>query len=277
MKKFYFSVVFLVLLPILVFPQLQLKTNFSNESSIMFQNKLDSDAELKLPANISGPSDAIGFYKGMMLVGLMADLSLPFGDEDTGFRHIAGLGYSAHAMFGYAVAKSFLLSFRVGFVSFGTQTDEGSEFGYNYVYEDTYTQIPILLGGYYVFETGSGFVPFIGAALGVYLQNYKVNWKETDINTGQEFYSLDESFSKTAFGIAPGAGAYLMLSGLMLNFIIEYNVLLSKLPEPEYTYNYTVSKTNGTFSVNQEAEEPNNDEKANSLSFSLGVSFPLGQ
>ncbi len=155
------------------------------------------------------------------------------------------------------VARSILLQFRAGYNNFGKQTTEASEPGFTYKYEDTFSQIPVLLGAYYMFATGSGFKPYIGLALAIYFQTWAVNWQET-YSFGKPF-SLDESFTNTAFGVVPALGFYYVLSSIMLHAVVEYAFIFSSLPTPEY---------------NGQSEETN--EKAKYLSVLLGISFPLG-
>jgi hypothetical protein len=57
---------------------------------------------------------------------------------------------------------------------------------------------------------------------------------------------------------------------MMLSFSVEYNLLLSGIPTAEETY--TLEKTSATNATTA----TDDDVKASSLSFLLGVSFPLG-
>jgi outer membrane protein W len=174
------------------------------------------------------------FYKGMLLLGILADVSFPFGDKDTGFKHIAGTAWSVHAALTYLITKSIMLSLRAGHINFGTQTTEQTDEFFSAKYEDTFSQIPLLLGAYYLFATGSGFKSYIGLALGVFFQSYAVKWSETYNFPGQQPFNLDESFTNTAFGLVPALGFYYILSSIMLHAVVEYAFILSNLPSPEY-------------------------------------------
>ncbi len=159
------------------------------------------------------PADMKEFVKGMMMLGILADVSFPMG-SDNGFGHIAGTGFSGHLEFSYFVSPMFRIMFRGGYINFGKQTNSGSEdFGFgqtfDYNYEDTYSQIPILIGGYYMFATESGFKPYIGLAIGVFFETYAVNWNGR-FRFWRTFY-FDESFTSTGFGVVPAIGAYYSL------------------------------------------------------------------
>lgn len=155
----------------------------------------------------------------------------------------------------YLLSPSFLLSLRAGYIKFGTQTEEGSSAGYTYKYEDSFSQIPILLGCYYLLSPGSSFRPYLGLAIGAFIQNYAVKWQET--GTGYDF-NLDESYSSTGFGIVPEIGFYYLLSSFVLQASAGYSLLLSDIPTAG-------GETSGESS-----------EKASSVSINLGVSFPIG-
>lgn len=272
MKKFVFLSILGFFISSISFAQMQLKLDLEKQGLYFIQGSASS-LDAVLPAQIP-PSDAMSLYKGMWMIGIMADVSFPFGDD---FKHIAGTAFSAHAMAGYLVAQSFLLTLRAGYVKYATQTEEGSELGFNYKYEDTYSQIPVLLGAYYLFATAGNFKPYIGLALGVFFQTYKANWQETG-DFGYN-YSFDGSSSTTSFGIAPGLGAYLLLSGVILSIMVEYNYLFTepKNPEGDTNYTYNLGKPSGFNEISQDATTDNSSSKPSSLSVSLGVSFPIGK
>jgi outer membrane protein W len=114
------------------------------------------------------------------------------------------------------------------------------------------------LTAYYIFATGSGFRPYLGLALGLFLQNYSYEWTYTFSGGGGPMtQSGDESSS--SFGIVPTAGFYYFIaSTMMLQFAVEYNLLLGEIP------------TSGDSSSNTDIP------KAASLSILLGLAFALG-
>lgn len=262
----------LLVLSNVVLAQMQLKINTDFESSNFqsFPSEYKSNLQLDLPSNtLSAPPDAIEFAKGLIMLGILADVSIPLGDED-GFKHIAGTGFSGHVVLSYLLSPQFMLAFRAGYINYGTQTEEGSDFGYTYSYEDTYTQIPILLGAYYMIGTKGAFKPYIGLALGIFLQTYAVKWTES-YGQGIPDYSLDDSFSASSFGLVPAVGFYYLLGSVLLQAAVEYNYLFSGIPIAEES-TYTLEKVSALNATTATDDE----NKASSISFLLGVSFPIG-
>jgi Outer membrane protein beta-barrel domain len=273
MKIYFTFLAVLLMFSNTVLAQMQLKINTDFES-FNFQttsSELKSNLQLDLPTNVlSTPPDAIEFAKGVIMVGILADVSIPLGDEN-GFKHIAGTGFSGHVVLSYLLNEQFMLALKAGYINYGTQTEEGSEAGYTYRYEDTYTQIPILLGAYYIFGTKGAFKPYVGLALGIFLQNYAVKWTE-DYGQGIPAYNLDKSFSATSFGLVPAIGFYYILGSVVLQAAAEYNYLFSGIPVAEEEYNYQLYKGN----IVSATTATDDDHKASSISVSVGVSFPIG-
>jgi len=268
MKTFSILLVVLLLLSSAVLAQMQLKlaTDFESQDLQTINKELHSNLKLDLAMVDSPPSDALNFYKGLIIAGLMADLTIPMGKED-GFKHLAGTGFSAHAMAGYFITSQFLLALRAGYIKFGTQTEEGP----NYSYEDSYSQIPILIGAYYILAMQGSFKPYLGLSLGLMFQNYRAKWRE-QFGQGYPDYNLDESFSATSFAIVPGIGVYYILAALMIHLSVEYNLLFSGVPSAENNYNYNLGKGSG-FNATTATDD---ETKASSLSINLGVSIPVG-
>lgn len=255
--------------------KLKLPAEITGEATTSIINKnIEQNLKLTIPAEAVPPADMKEFVKGMIMLGILADVSIPMGSED-GFKHVAGTGFSGHVVGSYLVSTSFLIALRAGYINFGTQTEEGTEQGFTYKYEDTFSQIPILLGAYYLFSTGGSFKPYIGAALGVFFQTYSVNWQESS-EFGYEF-NLDESFSNTGFGVVPAVGFYMLLGSVALQVAAEYAILFSEGPTVEYTYDPgEFSKVNGISGIAQEEYEEES-EKPSYISIIVGVNFPLGQ
>jgi hypothetical protein len=251
--------------------QLKLSNDFDQQYLNTSSQNLESNLQLKLPEFSAPAPDAIEFAKGLIMLGILADVSFPMGEED-GFKHIAGTGFSGHVVLSYLLNPQFMLAFRAGYINYGTQTEEGSELGYTYSYEDTYTQIPILLGAYYLFGTKGAFKPYIGLALGIFLQTYAVKWTET-YGQGIPGYNLDESFSESSFGLVPAIGFYYVLGSVVLQAAAEYNYLFSGIPVAEEDeYNYELYKGNSISATTA----TDDDHKASSISVLVGVSFPIG-
>lgn len=269
MNKLLLTVLSIFLVSSLSFAELKLNlpSDLTGETTQSIINKnLESNLNLALPSEVVPPANMMEMVKGMMLLGILADVSFPLG-SDNGFKHIAGTAWSGHVEFSYFVSPMFRIMVRAGYINFGTQTTEDT----NYKYEDTFSQIPILVGGYYMFQTGSGFKPYIGVALGVFFQTYKINWED-------EFLSqpLDASYTNTGFGVVPGLGAYYMAGSVLIQLAVEYTYIFSDVPiydEDPYAYVPPLGKISGI----AQDEEEDELEKPSYFSVLLGVSFPLGR
>ena len=245
-----------------------------NNQSI-FTDNLESNLKLQLPEHVTPPADMKDIVKGMIFLGILADVSFPMGGDE-GFGHYAKTGFSGHVMAGYAISTAFMLAVKAGYIKFGTNTTEESIPGIGeFKYEDSFSMIPIIFGAYYLFNTGSAFKPYIGLALGVFIQNYSYTWTSTFNFFGQtETETFEGDASSTGFGVVPGAGFYYMLGSVMLAVAVEYAYIFSDLPsEEEEEYTPPLAKFNG---IAQEVEE-SSSEKASYFSVNVGVAFPLGK
>jgi len=289
MRKVLLTVLTIILVSSLGMAEMKLKLhsdviNIQHQS--IFNKNLETNLKLDIPAEVAPPADMKDFVKGMIILGILADVSFPLGGEgdilDPKFGHIAGTGFSGHAMVGYVVANGWLLTLRGGYVKFGEKTQTYSEPGGTITFINNYSQIPILLGAYYLFNTPSAFKPYIGLALGVIIQNYTFDGTYT-YDIGAQTYTDTETADKssTGFGMVPALGCYYLLGSVMLNFAVEYNILFGdfELTEDDYTYNpsgYGFGKINGTAGITQE-ETYSESYSISYFSVLLGVSFPLGQ
>ena len=150
MNKLLLTVLSIFLVSSLSFAELKLNlpADLTGETTqSILNNNLESKLNLALPSEVVPPANMMEMVKGMMLLGILADVSFPMG-EDNGFKHVAGTAWSGHVEFSYFVSPMFRIMVRAGYINFGTQTEEGSGSGYSYKYEDTFSQIPILVGGY---------------------------------------------------------------------------------------------------------------------------------
>ena len=222
---FYYLVIVILGITITTHAEMKLKLSSAIKGDApqsIFSNNLNSKLKLEVPASVSNLPDMEDFAKGLIMVGFLIDATIPFGDD---FKHIAGTGFSGHAFASYVVARSILLSLRVGYVKFATQTEEGSDFGFSYKYEDKYSQIPILLGAYYLISTKSSFKPYVGLALGLFIATYSYNW---------DYFGFTETGDTTEskFGIVPSVGFYYFVAATtMIQVAIEYNLIFQQLEE----------------------------------------------
>lgn len=225
MKKILLSLCVSFLIGGYSFAQMQLRLPDDYELSKMNLDKHthQTNLQLSLPNTVAlseSPSD----LHRMWLIGLAADLTFPLGEE---FKHVAGTAFSAHVMLGYAVTRSLLINLRAGYIKFADQTEEGTDFKY----EDSFNQIPILLGLYYSIATGGKIKPYVGLALGLFLLKYSYAWTY-NFGFSQNTQSGDATSSE--FGIVPAAGfTYPVSPTMLLHFGIEYALLFGSIPTVE--------------------------------------------
>ena len=127
--------------------------------------------------------------------------------------------------------------------------------------------------------TKGGFKPYVGLAVGVFFETYKVNWAE-DFGFGEPF-TLDDSFTSTGFGVVPAIGFYYLFGSVMLQLGVEYTYVFSDGPTVEYDeyyYDPTIGKLNKIAGIAQDYEEDEgSNDKPSYFSVLLGVSFRLGK
>jgi opacity protein-like surface antigen len=226
----------------------QMKLKLLSDISIIPLNKLevsepDTDLNSDLAAEL--PDDVTKLIPGSFMIGLLADVSFPFGEE---FKKYAGTGFSGHVFAGYSILNSLLLTFKVGYIKFGEKevdlnmlnkiTQEG------YSFTQTNSQIPILIGGQYMLGldpsclgclTGSLIQPWIGCQFGIFFKNFSQvsNYPFEEINgtlkKSAQFTTDTFEESSTIFGIVPTIGTFYGISeNVKLNISIEYSYLFEE-------------------------------------------------
>ena len=179
-----------------------------------------------LPPEVTNPGG--NEFLKMWFVGILADATLPFSD----FGDLASTGFSAHAMFGYMIARSLLLNLSVGYITFSEKESIAG-------FDNSWSWIPVLLGLNYVFNPGRKFMPFIGLGVGLYLLRYSFSYSflgQTNEGSGTD----------TEFGIAPRLGAYYLVSAaILLSLTAEYNLIFSERLNPRIRELATRLKDNG--------------------------------
>lgn len=91
MNKMIFTALSFFLISSLSFAELKLNlpTNLTGETTqSIIDNNLKSNLKLAIPAEVVPSADLKEFVKGMILLGILADVSIPMGSDD-GFKHIA--------------------------------------------------------------------------------------------------------------------------------------------------------------------------------------------
>jgi len=153
-----------------------------------------------------------GLSVGTFILGAVADVSFPFGEE---FKAYSGTGFSGHILAGYSVLNSLLLTLKVGYIKFGEQDIELG--GFAKISQDGYSstatnsQIPLLFGAYFTpgFDPtclgGSGncfsgnlFSPYIGLQGGLFFKTYKYESTYPYGEYGDSFQQFSSSNEETA-------------------------------------------------------------------------------
>ena len=191
------------------------------------------------------PADATSFIPGTIMLGLLGDVTFPFGEE---FKNYAGTGWSIHGFGGYSILNSLLLGFKAGYIRFGdVETDYGfleknSDIAAGSVQYNTQIVLALLVQ-YYVM-TGSclgpsptlaALQPFIGFALCIIFKNYFYQIVNgTGINKAASTVQSNGEFddSSTIFGISPSVGTYFSVSeNIRLILSADYYYLFDKADE----------------------------------------------
>jgi hypothetical protein len=193
--------------------KLQLFSEIANEKPVTFSSHiLEPNLKLELQPEIILPTNENNLSEPPWLIGFLLDVSLPGGDLENKLE----TGYSGHFYAGYFVSTTFLLSLRIGYIKFGTGVIEDDY--YKSKYEQSY--VPLLLGFYYVFETGGAFRPYFGLALGPMIQSYSriiTLYRVNSIST--------HSDTELTFGLVPELGFYYFVaSTTMIQFSVSYSI-----------------------------------------------------
>lgn len=213
MKKVFFYGV-IVILGITITTHAEMKLKLSQEITGKVQPtfgnpQMESNLKLDLPTRVTNPAG--NELLKIWLVGLAADATIPIGD----LADFRSTGFSGHAMIGYMIARSILLTLSAGYISFGEKDSvEGID--------NSYSWIPIAIALKYVFNPGKKFMPYFGLAFGLYLLHQSISYSILG-----ESRSVSDNTSK--FGIAPQLGAfYLVSAAVLLNLIVQYHLVFTE-------------------------------------------------
>lgn len=132
--------------------------------------------------------------KAQISIGAKVGLALPMGTFGDGF----GMGFGGAAIGEYALNENMAVGLSLGFYSFGEKNSSGI----------TYSIIPIVADFKYFFQT-KGFMPYVGAGLGMYL--------------GSVHYA-SASVSGSDLGFSPKVGFW-MGEGFKYGACLDYNIV----------------------------------------------------
>ncbi len=245
-----------VLFSFVSFDSFSQETHFSSDNSLFKKSNFDPQSELTVDQTTP---DGSAMLPGSWMVGVLADVSFPFGDS---FKNFAGTGFSGHLFVGYSVVKAFQVTLRAGYVKFGEKSQDFSFLGKieqeGYTVNQNFSQVPILLGGYFTPEldpsclggpgscfSGNLFHPYVGINFGMFIQNYK--W-EQNYSYGGMTETYEETESDTKFGIVPSVGSYYDVSpNIRLNLGLEWAYIFHEAEEGESNINYLSINFGGAY------------------------------
>ncbi|MCW8803255.1 MAG: hypothetical protein OQK57_02565 [Ignavibacteriaceae bacterium] len=195
----------------------------------------------------SSSSGSRGSTVGTFMLGAVADVTFPFGEE---FKAYSGTGYSGHIIAGYSVLNNLLLTLKIGYIKFGEQDVNFGGFAKiaqeEYSATATNSQVPVLIGIYFTpgldptclgnpgsCFSGSLLNPYIGLQGGLFFKTYKLisSYVYGGLGDSYQQFSDSEEYteSSTIFGIVPTAGTFYSLSDkVRLSASIEYNYLFEE-------------------------------------------------
>lgn len=213
------------------------------------------------------PADATSLIPGTIMIGLLGDVTFPFGEE---FKNYAGTAWSVHGMGAY-VLNPIALALKVGYIRFGeVETDlnfleKSAQYGeiltaYNTQAIIAATLLYFLSGLSPSCATGSGvgnFNPYVGIALCLIFKSY-VSSLVTNFGLGKVSNSLqleqDYEESSTIFAVSPSVGTLFHLSkDISLILSADYYYLFDKADEEidgSANINYLSLTFGATYSIN---------------------------
>jgi hypothetical protein len=223
--------------------------NASNLKLVL--NKTETQSGIYSP--VESPVDATSFIPGTIMLGLLGDVTFPFGEE---FKNYAGTGWSIHAFGGYSILNSLVLALKAGYIRFGdVETDYGflgknSQITEGSIQYNTQVIIALMIqylmgGGSCIGPIAGGVIkPFIALAICLIFKNYVYQLLNV-----QSIYKIantvqtDEKFedSSTIFGISPSVGTY---------FNVSENVSLILSADYYYLFDEADEEIDGSANIN---------------------------
>jgi len=211
------------------------------------------------------PADATSFIPGTIILGLLGDVTFPFGEE---FKNYAGTGWSVHGFGGYSILNSIIFGAKIGYIKFGeVETDFNAFEKTSQITEgiaQTNSQLIIALMLQYLLGGGScigplaggTLKPFIAISLCLILKSYTLRYLGLAgfSKTGNISQSNDEyKENSTIFGISPAVGTYFNVSeNFSLVLSADYYYLFDKADEEisgSANINYLSLTFGGAYSI----------------------------
>ncbi len=211
------------------------------------QMKLQLPEEIERTDNTTVTNTTLnnsGMIPGSFMVGLLGDVTFPFGEE---FKTYAGTAWSVHGMGAY-VLNPIALSLKVGYISFGEVETDLSIFEKGAQYGEILTASNsqfVLAAALLYFLSGlspscitpgvGGFNPYIGLAICLIFKNF-VSVLTTPFGMGKfsNVNQLEQKYedNSTIFAITPSVGTFFQISkDINLILSLDYYYLFDKADE----------------------------------------------
>jgi len=249
MRKFLLCFLSVVVVSSITFAQmkLQLNSDITGDEIVLVNkfelNKSETNSTSVLSTKL--PTDVTDFIPGSLMIGLLGDVTFPFGEE---FKNYAGTGWSVHAFGGY-ILNPFIFTLKAGYIKFGeVETDYGLLEKGSAINEgsiQTNNQFIISLGLQWLLAgldptclaaIASGAIqPYIAIALCLIFKTYTYQFiRQLGFNKVANTMQLNDEFeeSSTIFGITPSVGTYFNVSeNIRLILSADYYYLFDKADE----------------------------------------------
>lgn len=257
MQKYLYCLLTLFLFSSFTFSQMNLKL-----PSNLDEKEKSSNLQLVLNKTET-PADATSLIPGTIMIGILGDVTFPFGEA---FKNYAGTAWSVHGIGAY-VLNPIALALKVGYIRFGeVETDlnfleKSTQYGetlkaYNTQTVLAATLLYFLSGLSTSCATGSGvgnFNPFIGVALCLIFKNYisslTTNYGLAKVSNAMQ---LEQEYkeSSTIFAISPSLGTLFHLSkDISLMLSADYYYLFDEADVDAANINYLAITFGGAYSI----------------------------
>ncbi len=257
MRKNLICVLTIILVSSFSFSQMKLNlpSGFETEENLSSLKLVINKAET-LP-------DATSLIPGTIMIGLLGDVTFPFGEE---FKNYAGTAWSIHGMGAY-VLSPIALALKVGYIRFGEVETDLNFFEKSTQFSETLkaynSQFVIAAALLYFFSglspscvTGTGvgsFNPFVGIAICLIFKNY-VSSLVTNYGLSKvsNTLQLEEDYeeSSTIFAISPSVGTLFQLSkDISLILSADYYYLFDEADVDAANINYLSISFGAAYSI----------------------------
>lgn len=198
--------------------QLHLFSEITNANKAYSKSYIqETNLKLELHPNAKMPAIEKSLSSNPWQIGFLLDVTIPQYDTHSNLN----TGYSVHAAAGYLISNTFLLALRIGYIKFGSDIIEDS---YRTI-EQEQTNIPLSVGGNYVFETRRAIRPYIGLSLGLIMQKSYLK-----ITYDNDYDNNEYSSTANSFGFITELGLYYSVaSTTMIQLSVSHSIVFNEV------------------------------------------------